>query len=152
MTSNNTYDRSRDPRLMHQPSNVDMKDIPPTDTSREEAAMASSPSSLSNIEPAASGMMPEDPAAQLLAHIAQLQTDKVELHKATVMAKETSNAYQYFYDTNLALANYQLLYAKGIQEKNELVKENTNKEKAQLALYEQIAGRAPGQRHDQQSR
>ncbi|CAA9966354.1 hypothetical protein PTMSG1_09713 [Pyrenophora teres f. maculata] len=143
MTSNNTYDRSRDPRLMRQPSNIQMTDTPSTDNFRTEAAMPSYPSSPSNIEPVASGMVPEEPMAQLLARIAQLETDKVELHKATVTAKEEAkSADQYFQDTNLALANYQVLYAKGIYEKNELMKENTNKERAQLALNEQIAGYA----------
>ncbi|KAK1911805.1 hypothetical protein P3342_013110 [Pyrenophora teres f. teres] len=143
MTSNNTYDRSRDPRLMRQPSNIQMTDTPSTDNFRTEAAMPSYPSSPSNIEPVASGMVPEEPMAQLLARIAQLETDKVKLHKATVTAKEEAkSAHQYFQDANLALANYQVLYAKGIYEKNELMKENTNKERAQLALNEQIAGYA----------
>jgi len=85
--------------------------------------------------------MPEEKSiSQLLARIAQLEADKVELQKATVKAKELArDSHSRYQDANGALANYTVSYAKRLREKDNLIDENTNMEKAQLGLNEQIA-------------
>lgn len=92
------------------------------------------------MEPTAAEMAPEEHISKLLARIAQLETDKVELQKATVTAKEVArNSHLRYKDANSALVDYTLSYDKRLDEKQNLMDVNTEMEKAQLALNKQIA-------------